>query len=73
MLCRGVTGRLRFALRACLGRSVHFSVAGAQPIRIILESLLGIAEDFIGCLNGLELGIELQFSSRIPVRMIFER
>lgn len=68
---RGEAGWLRLAL-SCPGRSIHFAVAGAQPICIIFEPLLRITQNLVCGLDGLEFRIEFQFPPRVPVRVILE-
>lgn len=64
---RGLSSRVGF------GRAVELAVTGAQAIRVIFQSLLGVTEDFIGRLDRLELGDELQLFPGVSIRMVFER
>lgn len=65
--------RRRLSARGvCLWGSVNLAVSCAQSIGVVFEPLLGITEDFIGSLNGLEPGNELLFLARVPVRMVLE-
>lgn len=70
-LCIGVSRR-RPARCICLWGPIYLAVSSAQSIGIVLEPLLGITEDFIGCLNSLESGDELLFLTRVSVGVELE-
>jgi len=48
------------------------AVSCAQTIGIVFQPLLGVTEDLVGGLDGLELGVELGFLSWIPIRVVQE-
>lgn len=66
----GVTG-LGLAWRSP-GRSIYLAISCAEALCVVLQPLLGVAEDLVRRLDGLEFGDYILFTPLVSIRMEFE-